>query len=520
MPSQMPKPAPAFLFVIPAENRVGIYVLVCHSVTQRRSLHLPSVRKSPMPLTRTIPSALALLAVLSAAANAQSPGPLATQYKPAADKLIAASLADPEGYANLAYLCDHIGKRISGSNKLLEAISWSESLMKKEGLANVHTQPATVPHWVRGQESGEIIAPVHKSLHMLGLGMSVATPPEGITAEVVVVPDFAALKALPPGAVQGKIVVFNAPYKGYGQTVMYRTAGPSQAAALGAIAVLVRSITPLAVQLPHTGTTVYDEAQPKIPAAAISIEDALMLARLQDSAQKEGGSAPRVHLQMRAHLETPQPAFNVIGEIPGTEHPEQIVVLGGHIDSWDVGQGAQDDGSGIMATLAAVNLIHKSGLHPKRTIRIVFWVNEENGGAGGKAYRAALTDAELANHVAAIEMDGGAEAPTGYGYGSGGARVRAVPGQPAPLAPTPDPGEEKSFAMLQDIATLLTPIGANTIRHGGGGSDIGPSPQTASPPSASPPPEPITSTGTTPKPTPSTRSTPPSSAKTSPPSPS
>ena len=428
-----------------------------------------------MPFTRTSLSALRLVPasvfLIASQAFAQAPGPLATQYKPVADKLIAASLADQEGYANLTYLCDHIGKRISGSEPLARAIAWGEDLMKKEGLQNVRLQPATVPHWVRGAESGEIIAPVHKTLHMLGLGMSVATPPEGITAEVVVVPDFAALEQLGTAGVKGKIVVYNAPYKGYGQTVMYRTAGPSRAAALGAVAVLVRSITPLAMQTPHTGTTVYDDKQSKIPAAAISLEDAMMLARLQ----AEGGPAPKVHLQMQAHLDAPVPMFNVIGEIPGTEHPEQIVVLGGHIDSWDVGQGAQDDGSGIMGTLAAVNVIKKSGLKAKRTIRVVFWVNEENGGAGGRAYRAALTEAELRNHVAAIEMDGGAEQPIGYGYGSGGGRGRAVPGAaPASEAPVSTPGEEHSFAMLQDIATLLTPVGANTIRHGGGGSDIGP----------------------------------------------
>ncbi len=428
-----------------------------------------------MPLTRKTHSALrlvpTLLALAATSAFAQtSPGPLATQYKPAADTLIAASLADRQGYANLTYLCDHIGKRISGSEPLERAIAWAADTMKKEGLQNVHTQPATVPHWVRGSESGEIIAPVRKSLHMLGLGMSVATPPEGITAEVVVVPDFAALTALGVAGVKGKIVVFNAPYIGYGQTVMYRTAGPSRAAALGAVAVLVRAITPLAVQLPHTGTTVYDEKLPKIPAAAISLEDAMMLSRLQSE-----GAPPKVHLQMQAHLEAPAPSFNVIGEIPGTEHPEQIVALGGHIDSWDVGQGAQDDGSGIMASLAAANVILHSGLKPKRTIRVVFWVNEENGGAGGKAYRAALSPAELANHVAAIEMDGGAEPPIGYGYGSGGARGRRTPGDTTPPpAPTYTPGEEQSFAMLQDIATLLTPVGANTIRHGGGGSDIAP----------------------------------------------
>ncbi len=417
-------------------------------------------------------SALVLLVPTSRMTSQTTPS-LATTYQPIADKLLAASLTDNEGYANLTYLCDHIGKRISGSDSLARAIVWATDLMRKEGLANVHTQAATVPHWVRGEESGEIIAPVGKKLHLLGLGMSVATPPGGITAPVVVVPDFAALDALGKAGVQGRIVVFNAPYQGYGRTVMYRTAGPSRAASLGAVAVLVRSITPLAVQLPHTGTTQYDEAQPRIPAAAISLEDAMMLARLQAE-----GAPVKVHMQMQAHLETPVVAANVIGEIVGSEHPEQIVVLGGHIDSWDVGQGAQDDGSGIMATLAAVNIIHKLGLHPKRTIRVVFWVNEENGGAGGKAYRAALSDKDLENHVAAIEMDGGAEPPVGYGYGAapGGERRRQQPGSSNPPA-TATPltaGEQHSMAMLQEIATLLKPVGADTIRPGGGGSDISP----------------------------------------------
>ena len=427
-----------------------------------------------------IPAATLLATLtLSCAAIAQTAGPLAAQYKPVADKLIAASLADPEGYANLQYLCDHIGKRVSGSESLLKAIAWATDLMQKDGLANVHTQAATVPHWVRSEESGEIVAPVAKKLHLLGLGMSAATPPAGITAEVVVVPDFDALKKLGKAGVAGKIVVFNTPYRGYGQTVMYRTAGPSQAAALGAVAVLVRSITPLAVQLPHTGTTVYDEAQPRIPAAAISLEDAMMLDRLQAE-----GVPVKVHMQMQAHMEAPQVAANVMGDIIGSEHPEQIVVIGGHIDSWDVGQGAQDDGSGIMATLAAVREIQKLGLKPKRTIRICFWVNEENGGAGGKAYRAALSEAEMKNHVAAIEMDGGAEPPVGFGYGAapGGGRRRATPGETAPTGPPPglSPAEEHSLALLRDIGTLLTPVLTTTatrteaITPGGGGSDISP----------------------------------------------
>ena len=422
-----------------------------------------------MKKSRTAALLLTLLAAGTASSLHAQQGPLAAQYKPAADKLIAASLADHDGYNNLAYLCDHIGKRISGSEPLARAITWATGLMQREGLENVHTQPATVPHWVRGTESGGIVSPVVKPFHMLGLGMSVATPPEGITAPAVVVPDFAALDKLGRAGVQGKIVVFNAPYKGYGQTVQYRVNGASKAAAYGALAVLVRSITPLAAELPHTGTLQYDAAQTKIPAAAISIEDALELARLQQQ------GPVNVHLAMQAHLEDPVLMANVIGEIKGSEHPEQVVVLGGHIDSWDVGQGAQDDGSGIMATLAAVDVIKHSGLRPKRTIRIVFWVNEENGGAGGKAYRAALTPEQLKNHVAAIEMDGGAEQPIGYGFGYTGAPRHLKPGDNpnAPLEPL-SPGEQHSLTLLRDIATLLTPVGANTIRQGGGGSDISP----------------------------------------------
>lgn len=401
------------------------------------------------------------------------PASLAASYKPATDKLIAASLADKQGYADLTYLCDHIGKRVSGSEPLARAIAWSTERMKQEGLVNVHTQAATVPHWVRGEESGEMVSPVAKKLHMLGLGMSVATPPGGITAQVVVVPDFDRLKKLGRAGVEGRIVVLNAPYESYGKTVMYRIAGASQAAELGAVGVLVRSITPLAAQLPHTGTLVYDEKQPRIPAAAISIEDATMLARLAAE-----GKPVTVHFSMQAHLEAPVAMANVMGEIVGTQHPEQVVVVGGHIDSWDVGEGAQDDGSGIMAALAAVNVIRQSGLKPKRTIRVVFWVNEENGGAGGEAYARALTPEQLKNHVAAIEMDGGAESPVGYGYGSagggGGGFRRMRPGMPAPPENKLTNGEVHSLAVLQAIGGLLQSVGATQVKAGGGGSDISP----------------------------------------------
>ncbi len=388
---------------------------------------------------------------------------LTDQYRATANRLIDAALADTDGYNKLAYLCDRIGNRLSGSESLNRAVKWSQETMQRDGLSNVRLIPVKVPHWVRGAESARLIAPETRPLHMLGLGMSVGTPPGGITANVVAVWNFDDLMHLGRDGVRGKIVLFNAPYEGYGQTVVYRSNGPSRAAALGAVAVLVRSITPLAMQIPHTGALTYDESQPKIPAAAISLEDAALLARFQ------GAKIPiRVTLEMAAHMEPDADSNDVMGEIPGREHPEEVVVLGGHLDSWDVGRGAQDDGSGIMASLQAVAIIKKLGLQPRRTIRVVFWVNEENGGRGGQAYRTWLGD-KLSNHVAAIEMDGGAEAPRGFGYGAegGGRRGGNASAQPSAAEPA-------SMVTLQQIGKLLDRIGAGEITSGGGGSDIAP----------------------------------------------
>jgi hypothetical protein len=390
---------------------------------------------------------------------------LADQYKTVADRLIDAALADNDGYQKLAYLCDRIGARLSGMPSLDRAIKWSEATMKSDGLSNVRVIPVKVPKWVRGAESAQMLEPENKPLHMLGLGMSVGTPKGGITADVVVVDDFDQLNKLGAAGVRGKIVLYNERWINYGLTGQYRRAGPSIAASMGAVAVLLRSVTPLAMQIPHTGTLDYDEAQPKIPSAALSVEDALMLGRF--AAQK---IPIKIHLEMAAHEDPDADSGDVMGEITGREHPEEVVVLGGHIDSWDVGRGAQDDGSGIIASLQAVALIKKLGLQPRRTIRVVFWVNEENGGRGGEAYRTWVGDA-IKNHVAAIEMDGGAEAPQGFGYGAGGfggGRGRARGGA------APDPAEETSMAMLKQIGSLLNRINAGDVSAGGGGSDIGP----------------------------------------------
>ncbi|HEX3373754.1 MAG TPA: M20/M25/M40 family metallo-hydrolase [Edaphobacter sp.] len=409
-------------------------------------------------------------------------GPLAAKYKADADRILQAAETDEDGYAALTYLCDHVGKRLSGTPQLNAAIAWGADLMRKAGLQNVKVQPVMVPRWVRGSESGTMMTSginsgpgaVNRPLHMLGLGMSVGTPSGGITAPVVFVASFAALDAMTAEQVKGKIVVFNPGWHGYGVNTQYRTYGASRAAAKGAVAMLVRSATGLAMQIPHTGTLVYDAREPKIPAAAISVEDALMIERLC----KEGPVT--VHLQMDAHMEADVEAGNVMGEIVGSEHPEQVVAIGGHIDSWDVGQGAQDDGSGIMAAYEAVALLHKLGLKPKRTIRLVFWVNEENGGAGGRAYRKMVGE-KIGDQVAAIEMDEGAEKPLGMGYGGMGSprRPRTAAGAngvpaAAPASLDVPPDVKASVVTLQDIVSLLGPIGTDTVAAGGGGSDIGP----------------------------------------------
>jgi hypothetical protein len=374
---------------------------------------------------------------------------LPDKYRDAANRLIDAAMADNGGMEKLTYLCDRIGARLSGSPELNQAVAWAAEQMKKDGLENVSTPPVKVPHWVRGAESASIVGPVLRQLTILGLGGSIATPKEGINAEVVSVANFDELEHKGRAGIEGKIVLFNAPYVSYGRTVVYRHGGASVAAKLGAVAVLVRSVTPLAVQLPHTGAMEYAADAPQIPAAAVTIEDATLIQRLTDA-----GAPVTVHLEMQAHTEPDVESANVVGEIVGSEKPEEVVVIGGHLDSWDVGAGAQDDGSGCITALQAVHLIKKLGLKPRRTLRVVFWVNEENGGAGGKAYHDWVGD-QVKNHVAAIEMDGGAEKPLGFGVTAGAQTPAAV-------------------ARLKDVGTLLERVGAGAISPGGGGADIGP----------------------------------------------
>lgn len=376
---------------------------------------------------------------------AKRPSSIAETYADAANRLIEAALSDSFAYERLTEMVDRFGHRLSGSAALERAIDWILAEMKKDGLQDVRGEPVLVPHWVRGEESLELVVPRRMKLPMLGLGGSIGTAPEGIRAEVLVVRSFDELE-LRADQARGKIVLLNAPFTSYGQTVTYRVVGAVAAARAGAVASLIRSVTPFSMRTPHTGQMRYDPSVAEIPHAAITVEDAEMLQRMQ-----ERGERIEVLLKMEAKRLPDVPSRNVLAQIVGWEHPEEVVALGGHIDSWDVGQGAMDDGGGSVAAWEAVRLINALGLRPRRTVRVVLWTNEENGLRGGLAYRD-VHAAELPDHVLAIESDAGVFKPRGFGFS----------------------GSKEAFELIREIGSLLDPIGAGAITRGGGGADIGP----------------------------------------------
>ena len=368
-------------------------------------------------------------------------------YRASAGRIIGAALTKNRAWERLEYLTDHIGHRLSGSRNLERAIGWAVVKMKEDGLDNVRAEKVMVPHWFRGEESLQTATSDAISFPVLGLGNSVGTPSAGIVAETVVVRSFAELDALGE-KVRGKIVVYNAPFTNYGATVQYRLSGASRAARYGAVAALVRSITPTSLQTPHTGAMNYDPQQPKIPVAAITIETAELLQRRYDS-----DDPISLRLKMQAQFLPDAESANVIAELKGTDRPDEIVLIGGHFDSWDVGQGAHDDGGSCIAAWEAIRLLKELGLRPRRTIRVVLFTNEENGLRGGNGYRDAHR-AEIAKHIIAIESDSGIYRPEGFGLAA-----------TAPLMVRSN---------IQEIAKLLAGIGADRIGANGGGADIGP----------------------------------------------
>ena len=382
---------------------------------------------------------------------------LADAYREPVSKLIAAATSDRFAWERLAVLTDTFGHRLSGSEALEDAIEWAAAAMKRDGFDRVWTDPVKVPKWVRGSESLELVSPRHHRIPILGLGMSVGTPPGGIDAELMIVASFAEFERRSAEA-RGRIVLFNAPFRGYGQTVSYRTNAASMAAQHGARAVLVRSVGPDGLRTPHTGMLSYRPGIAQIPAAAIPTEDANRLARLATA-----GTVLRVRLSMDARMEPDADSANLIAELRGRERPDEIVVVGCHFDSWDVGTGASDDGGACVAVWEAARLMLKENLRPRRTIRVVLFTNEENGLRGGLDYRTRYANI-LDRHVLMFESDLGVAAPTGFGFS----------------------GNDIAREQIGAIAALLEPIGATHVGPAGGGADIGPSVAAGRLPSMSP----------------------------------
>ena len=363
---------------------------------------MPKVIAAP-GFVRGLRLATVLVIAVASPLAGQTPTPIPTQEAVFA-RLREAARSDPRAYDRLEFLCDRIGPRIAGSLPFQKAVRWAEATFREDDHEAVRSEPVKVHLWVRGRERAVMTAPVERELPMLGLGESVGTP--GIEAPVAVV---RTLEELGPD-VKGKIVLFDPDLPTgasagalYGIFSNLRTHGPSRAAAAGAVAALVRSVPPVSLATPHTGTLEYDPDKPRIPAAALDAEHADWIARL---ARK--GVEVRVRLEMGAHDGGLVDTANVVAEIRGSEKPDEIVLIGAHLDSWDVGQGAQDDGAGVIHVIEAMRLIRELGVRPVRTIRAVLFANEEHGLEGGKAYAQAHSGEK---HVAAVETDLGSGKP-------------------------------------------------------------------------------------------------------------
>jgi len=403
-------------------------------------------RKSLLALV-VLASVFSLASCSKAPRPASGPAPIpGTDIAPKVQSLIDAALADPYAYDKLEELCDEIGSRQAGSIGMERAIAWSQLSMYQAGFDSVWIEPVTIPMWTRGAEWASCVGPVEFDLAMSGLGFSVGTGPEGVEAEVMAVTSFDELDARGAEA-EGKIVLFNVPWEGYGSVVVYRRDGASAAARHGAVAALVRSATGVSLGSPHTGMMHYADDAPRIPVAALSLEDTGRLARMCTK-----GLKPRVLLYMEAANRGETTSYNVIGDIRGREKPEEIVLVAGHLDSWDIGTGAMDDGSGVVLALASARILLKQDSRPRRTVRVVHYTAEEYGALGGKAYLEAHRS-ELDRHVLAIESDSGAYAPTGFSIAADSVVVAELARDAAPLARVA-PGDW-------------------TVAKGGSGADIG-----------------------------------------------
>jgi carboxypeptidase Q len=394
-----------------------------------------------LPLVTLVAASLATLS-----ATAAAPADEATALGQIRD----AAMRSDYAYERLADMTDLIGPRLSGSVGAAAAVTQVADAMRKLG-ARVTLQPVKVPHWVRGAESAELVnytgkpAGVTQKIVLTALGGSGATPAAGITADVLVLHSFDELKAR-AAEVKGRIVLFDVPFDqdmadhglagpAYGQSVAYRVAGPRMAAEMGAAAALVRAVGGAAYRIPHTGTAGLQDGA-RIPAAAVTIEDAMLMTRLS----KRGPVS--MHLTLTPRSLPDANSFNVIADLPGTEKPDEIVIVSGHLDSWDLATGANDDATGVTSAMAVLAILKKLDFQPRRTIRMIAWMNEENGTRGARAYLAAQS-ANAEKHVGAFESDNGSGRPFG---------IRTSVG----------PQAVQYFAPLR---AALQPIGAGALRR-------------------------------------------------------
>ena len=424
----------------------------------------------PSRLAAPLLVALLLLVPAPALRGADKPTP---GEREAVRRLVDGASRSRFGYEHLRELCEGIGHRMAGSPAMRRAVDWSEQVMREAGLVHVHREPAAVPHWIRGAESARIVSPIDRPLSMLGLGLSVATPPGGVTAPVVVVASFEELARLGKPGVEGKIVLFDYPWTGYPAAAEIRSRGPSKAAALGAVAALVRSATPRNHDTPHTGWLSRPKGIPRIPSAALSPTAASQVRRLLET-----GGEVRIHLEMDHRTLENTESHNVIGEVIGRERPDEIVLLAAHLDSWDVGQGAQDDGVGCLIMLEVARLIGELPVPPRRTVRVVLFTDEELHLGGADSYLELHQD-ELSRHVAGFESDMGNEVADGFlidirGVAGPIDSTRGVAG-PTDSTRTAEAARGLTrtvMARLRAFDWALSPLGAGSFLPGEGGIDI------------------------------------------------
>jgi hypothetical protein len=377
----------------------------------------------------------------------------AKMFKQIADQVLTASSA----YENLRFLSKKIGPRLSGSSNAQQAVEATAKMLREAGADTVYLQPCMVPHWVRGaKETGyAILANGEKyNFRLTALGNSIGSGPKGVKGSVIEIKSLEELDQLGEKTVRGKIIFVNIPmdptlvrtFSAYGKAGIGRRSGPSQAAKYGAIGVMIRSLASNVDEYPHTGATQYNDSFPKIPAVAISTKDAEWL-----SNQLKKKMQLSVYFRTNCQMLEDAPSFNVIGEIRGSSRPEEIITVGGHLDSWDLGEGAQDDGAGCVQSIEVIRTLKQIGVRPQRTIRAVMFMNEENGSRGAKAYLQAAKD-NKEKHIFALESDAGGFTPRGFGLDM------------------PDEKRKK----LAEWKSLFYDYGVYEFSPGGGGADIGP----------------------------------------------